>query len=91
MPNTCAFASFSRAIESRNVHSSFWHTELNAAGKERQHDRLAALLAERDRLAVLVRQREVRGFRSNVCRHEASMTSVDKVVRPGYTFIERFG
>ena len=33
MPNTCAFAFPSRAIESRNVHSSLVHTELNAAGK----------------------------------------------------------
>ena len=33
MPNTCAFAFPSWAIESRNVHISLVQTELNAAGK----------------------------------------------------------
>src|SRR5215471_1234601 len=33
IPYTCAFAAFSFAMLSRNVHSSFVHTPLNAAGK----------------------------------------------------------
>ena len=55
------------------MHSSFVQTELNAAGKERQHHRLAALRAERHRLAILIGQGEVRGCRSDVYRHEASI------------------
>src|SRR5206468_11468867 len=37
--------------------------------KEREYNRRAALLAERDRLAILVHQREVRSLRSDVWRH----------------------
>jgi hypothetical protein len=33
MPKACALALFSWASESRNVHSSFVQTEVNAAGK----------------------------------------------------------
>ena len=66
MPYTWALAAFSAAKRSRKVQSSLVHTELNAAGKERQHHRRAALRAERDRLAVLIGQGEVRRCRSNV-------------------------
>ena len=60
-------------MPSRKVHSSFVQIELKAAGKERQDDRPAALLAERDRLPVLIGQREIRRGRSDVCRHGSSI------------------
>ena len=40
--------------------------------EKRQHHRVPVLITERDRHPVLIHQREVRRFRSNVYRHEAS-------------------
>ena len=44
-------------------------------GKKRQHDRPAALGAERHRAPILIGQCEVRRSRSNVYRHEASSSA----------------
>src|SRR5262245_17983558 len=41
-------------------------------GEKSQHNRAAALRAQRDRLAILVDQRKVRRFRTNVYRHDTS-------------------
>ena len=49
-------------------------------GEEREDDRTAPLLAELDRLPILVGQGEVRGPRADVYRHKASIFFIKSVI-----------
>src|SRR5437773_5372492 len=66
-------------------------TDRAEGGREKgQYHGLAAPLAQRDGLAVLSGQREIRGLRSDVDRHEASIKLVIRFGRPLHK-TRRFG
>ncbi len=82
MPNTCALALPSWAIESRNVHSSFVHTPLNAAGKNASTTGLpCSSLSVTGSRSWFVRVKSG-AFDPTATAIKASITLVIRLVRP---------